>query len=101
MRCPSPIHYALIAASFFLVTEISVSTTYAADKPASKQAKKPTASADSGARSALAAGSVEDSLQTCLARIPKDATSGQRMIAEQSCRRDEQDRKPFQATGSR
>jgi hypothetical protein len=42
----------------------------------------------------VAAGSTEDSLQACLARIPKDATVGQRMIAEQGCRRDEADRNP-------
>lgn len=97
MRCQSPIHYALIAASFLLITGFSNSATYAADKPAGKSG----APAVTNASSALAAGSVEDSLQACLARIPKDATGGQRMIAEQSCRRDEQDRKPFQATGGR
>lgn len=37
----------------------------------------------------IAAGAVEDSLNACLARIPKDASSGQRMLAEESCRRDQ------------
>jgi len=46
----------------------------------------------------VASGASEDSLQACLKRIPKDATVGQRLIAEQSCRRDEGERKPFQAT---
>jgi len=46
----------------------------------------------------IAAGAVEDTLKACMARIPKDASIGQRMIAEQSCGRDESDRKPFQAT---
>jgi hypothetical protein len=32
---------------------------------------------------------VEDSLNACMARIPKDATAGQRMLAEESCRRDQ------------
>ena len=45
----------------------------------------------------MAAGSVEDTLQACIARIPKDASIGQRMIAEQGCGRDENDRKPIQA----
>lgn len=45
----------------------------------------------------IAAGAVEDTLKACMARIPKDASIGQRMIAEQSCGRDERDRKPFQA----
>jgi hypothetical protein len=37
----------------------------------------------------IASGSAEDSLDACLARIPKEASSGQRMLAEQSCRRDQ------------
>lgn len=41
----------------------------------------------------LASGSVEDTLDNCMARIPKDATAGQKMLAEQSCRRDQADRR--------
>ncbi len=55
-----------------------------------------TASASSGATSAstknidrIATGAAEDSLNDCMARIPKDASSGQRMLAEQSCHRDQ------------
>jgi predicted metal-binding membrane protein len=39
----------------------------------------------------------EDSLQACMGRIPKDASIGQRMIAEQTCHRDESERVPFEA----
>ena len=50
----------------------------------------------------IAVGAVEDTLKACMARIPKDASIGQRMIAEQGCGRDESDRKPFLAVpGSR
>lgn len=45
----------------------------------------------------IAVGAVEDTLKACMARIPKDARIGQRMIAEQSCGRDESNRNPFQA----
>ena len=45
----------------------------------------------------VAAGAVEDTLQACMARIPRDASIGQRMMAEQGCWRDESDRKPFLA----
>lgn len=45
----------------------------------------------------IAAGSAEDSLQACIARIPKDASIGQLMMAQQGCWRDENDRKPVQA----
>jgi hypothetical protein len=41
----------------------------------------------------IAVGAVEDSLQACMARIPSDATSGQRMLAERTCERDQAGRK--------
>jgi len=43
----------------------------------------------------MAAG-VEDTLKACLARIPKDGSSGQRMLAKQSCKQDEGTRKASQ-----
>ena len=45
----------------------------------------------------IAAGSVEDTIRACMGRIPKDASIGQVMIAEQTCWRDENERKPVQA----
>ncbi len=51
--------------------------------------------------SAVAAGAVEDSLKACLARIPTGTTPGQRMIAEQSCQRDETGRHAMQAVPGR
>ena len=41
----------------------------------------------------VAAGAVEDTLKACLARIPLDASVGQRLLAEQSCAGDEGTRK--------
>ena len=35
------------------------------------------------------AGTQGDSLEVCMARIPNDATEGQRMLAEESCQRDQ------------
>ncbi len=35
------------------------------------------------------AGTQGDSLDACTARIPADATAGQRMLAEESCKRDQ------------
>lgn len=49
----------------------------------------------------VAPGAVEDSLLACLARIPKDASAGQRMMAEQSCKRDEGTREVAQAVPGR
>ena len=44
----------------------------------------------------MAPGAVEDTLKACLTRIPKNASIGQRMLAEASCERDEIDRRPIQ-----
>lgn len=38
-------------------------------------------------------GTQGDSLEACMARIPKDATTGQRLMAEESCRRDQANRR--------
>lgn len=65
----------------------------AADQPPAKGAPGPDTTTEPG----TAAGAAEDTLGACMARIPKDASIGQRMIAEQSCWRDENDRKPIQA----
>ena len=53
-------------------------------------------SADTGSASAttkginrVASGAVEDSLAACMGRIPDDASAGQKMLAEESCRRDQ------------
>lgn len=35
------------------------------------------------------AGTQGDSLEACMARIPADATAGQRLLAEESCKRDQ------------
>jgi hypothetical protein len=44
---------------------------------------------DTQNRSRVASGSVEDSLDACMARIPQDASVGQRMLATESCKRDQ------------
>jgi hypothetical protein len=36
----------------------------------------------------IAAGVEEETLESCLGRIPNDATTGQKLLAEQTCRRD-------------
>lgn len=41
----------------------------------------------------IASGAVEDSLNACMARVPKDASAGQQMLAEESCRRDQANRR--------
>lgn len=50
-----------------------------------------TASSKSNDRAA--SGTQGDTLDACMARIPKDATAGQRMLAEESCQRDQANRR--------
>lgn len=49
------------------------------------------------ATSAAASGQAGDTLEACLARIPEDASAGQRMIAEESCKRDAANRKSIES----
>ncbi|HLZ33862.1 MAG TPA: hypothetical protein VKP13_07585 [Nitrospira sp.] len=50
-----------------------------------------TATAKSNNR--VSSGSEGDTLDACMARIPKDATAGQQMLAEESCKRDQANRR--------
>jgi hypothetical protein len=43
-------------------------------------------------------GAAENTLKACLARIPEQATVGQRMMAEMTCEREEQIRKTYQGS---
>lgn len=46
-----------------------------------------------GQGNVLASGAAEDTLKACLARIPKIASVGQRMLAKQTCAGEEETRK--------
>lgn len=63
--------------------------------------QKPAAVAVLAPSAAVASGAVEDTLSICLARILQGATPGQRLIAEQSCRRDESGRASMRAVPGR
>lgn len=86
-----------IFAGAILILPLTFGPSVNAAAKASKKTATPVATTPGNT---IAAGATEDSLKSCLSRIPKDATAGQRMIAEQSCQRDEGERKPFQATGN-
>ncbi len=90
MRHLSYAHYTLIPAAFVLMTGVFLALPAASAPDTARPADR--------VGTSIASGASEDSLQACLTRIPKDATAGQRLIAEQSCRRDDGERKPFQAT---
>lgn len=81
-------------AVIFLFAALWVSVSaQATDSPQATRAP----GSDTASESRIEAGAVEDTLKACMARIPKNASIGQRMLAEQSCGRDESDRKPFLA----
>jgi len=65
--------------------EIAVTSpsTSGGDAAESRSMNQPNSS-----NSRIAAGVEEETLNTCIARIPQDATAGQRMLAEQTCHRD-------------
>lgn len=72
-------------------SSVSETTTITSDSaPTSSSADKAPSPAPGSTsdRDRIARGAVEDTLEECLSRIPKEATAGQKMLAEQSCRRD-------------
>ena len=93
----TPIHCLILSAAITLLASLFVFSAQAADIPT----KAPAPAAVTAGDNAVAAGSIEDSLKACLARIPSDATTGQRMIAEQGCQRDEAERRAIQAVPGR
>ena len=81
---------AILIALLALIPWIAASSAEAAGK-APKASAPPTPSQSEG-RSIVASGAVEDSQAACLKRIPQNATAGQRMLAEDSCKRDQSSR---------
>jgi len=49
----------------------------------------------------ISAGLQGDTMEACLARIPKNSTAGQRMLAEKSCERDRNYRHPIEQVPGR
>ncbi len=77
-----------------LVASWSIPSANAAEQPVKETAHPaPTTDPNTGS-----ANSVEDTLKACLARIPKVATTGQQLLAEQNCRGEERVRQEAQIT---
>jgi hypothetical protein len=64
-------------------------TEEAGMKSSGSAQKTPTSSAESQAAVPSSLATLSDSLNACLSRIPKESSAGARMLAENSCRRDE------------
>ena len=90
----TPMQTHAIATHIIIVASLALMPLIAAPS-AEAAGKKPTASApptQSEGRTTVASGAVEDSQAACLKRIPQNATAGQRMLAEDSCKRDQSSR---------
>jgi hypothetical protein len=81
----------ILIASLLLSMEEIARATQPVDQPLAATSEALSTESDA------ASGAVEDTLKSCITRIPKDASIGQRMIAVESCQRDDVDRKPIQA----
>lgn len=64
---------------------VSVGLMAVDGQAADARVKESAAPVTPGEINAMASGAVEDTLKLCLARIPKEASAGQRLLAEQSC----------------
>jgi hypothetical protein len=72
----------------------SITLAHAAEQPMKETMHRtPTVDLSTGA-----ANSVHDTLKACLARIPEDATVGQRLLAEQNCQVEERTRRETEVT---
>jgi hypothetical protein len=91
MRTELIINRTVRIASFALILGIPWVPIQAADQPLTAAITSAPAivSVPTGEASQMASGAVEDTLRACMARIPEDASAGQRMVAEESCNRDE------------
>ncbi len=72
----------------------SIPLAHAAEQPTKETMRR----APTVDLSTVAANSVHDTLNACLARIPKDATVGQRLLAEQNCQGEERTRRETEVT---
>jgi len=93
MRTYRIIQLTVLLASLVLMTGLPSLSIQAADQSLKGAIIIPLPG-DSGA---VATDAVEDTLRACLARIPTDASPGQRMLAEQSCQQNEAARAQTQA----
>jgi hypothetical protein len=91
MKTSLYLKHTILAMPLLFAASFAFAPAQAADLQPGKRAAGPAALAEPG----IAAGAAEDTLEACMARIPQNASLGQRMIAEQGCTRDESDRTQF------
>jgi hypothetical protein len=92
MRINLFIRRIVILTSLVLISWVPALATQAADEPSGGSPPVVLTGEPAG----MAADTPEDTLKACFARIPKDGSDGQRMLAQQSCEQDEGTRKVSQ-----
>ena len=90
----------LLFSSIFLLASSHLFSSHAEDRQTNqeqeKQLKGTVIVPPTERFSDVSPGAADDTLKACLARIPEQATVGQRMLAEQTCEREEAIRKTYQ-----
>ena len=97
MRIKAFMRQTMMVTALVVVAWLSAAATQAGEQRATEK----TLFSSAESLGVVAAGAAEDNLKTCLARIPKDASAGQRMIAEQTCERDDETRQTFRLAPGR
>lgn len=98
-----PFSKLFLCASFGLVTmamgcaEMNTGMSGETGSAAPPSSNKADVSAVNTGPTRVSTGTQGDTLEACLARIPSDATAGQRMIATMTCERDAKARSPIDA----
>lgn len=91
----------VILTSLVLISWLPALAAQPGDQPSRGATPPASPPAATGELSLMASGAAEDTLKACLARIPKDASVGQRMVAEQGCARDAETRKLIEGVPAR
>ena len=95
MKINGLIGYLSAVATLSLMGGFAVPPAHAAGQASATSASAPAQTPS------IASGAAEDTLKACLVRIPKDASAGQRMMAEQGCERDAGSRELMDAVPGR
>jgi|RhiMetdeSRZDD1v2_1073273.scaffolds.fasta_scaffold3102189_2 hypothetical protein len=96
MRTDGVMRQTMMVGAMVVAAWLSAPATQAADQ----RSTETTFFASTESLGIMASGAVEDSLKACLARIPKDASEGLRLIAMQGCERDDETRQAIRSVPS-
>ena len=96
MRIPTITKSGVVVSTVVLFAALSIGSTQPV-QAADLLVEKTMGFAPMAELGVMASGAVEDTLKTCMARIPALASAGQRMLAEQSCAGEDEVRKTLRS----